>query len=265
MASPQELDGVSRLRGGIVFLFVAALFVFLGIVSIGLSPFIGVVFVVLAFIFAVIALIRMYGAFSALSPYVPNMNLGKIGIILSVIPFVSLVGTILVGIAIYFIGDRYQEGTVKVGGILAAIPVISFIGYIISYIGLGSVLTKIQSGQYVPPTTGLGQTTQSWGGSQPAQGQTGSPQVYQVGGGSLRGNVAQFQLYSNGQLTITRVSLEGVDVAPTSVQPSYLFPGNNMITVTFSSLPSTVVSGNQYRLRIELSDGSVVYATVTAS
>jgi hypothetical protein len=25
------------------------------------------------------------------------------------------------------------------------------------------------------------------------------------------------------------------------------------------------VSGNQYRLRIELSDGSVVYATVTAS
>jgi len=265
MASPQELDGVSRLRGGIAFLFVAALFVFLGIVSIGLSPFIGVVFVVLAFIFAVIALIRMYGAFSALSPYVPNMNLGKIGIILSVIPFVSLVGTILVGIAIYFIGDRYQEGTVKVGGILAAIPVISFIGYIISYIGLGSVLTKIQSGQYVPPTTGLGQTTQSWGGSQPAQGQTGSPQVYQVGGGSLRGNVAQFQLYSNGQLTITRVSLEGVDVAPTSVQPSYLFPGNNMITVTFSSLPSTVVSGNQYRLRIELSDGSVVYATVTAS
>jgi len=264
MASPQELDGVSRLRGGIVFLFVAALFVFLGIVLIGLSP-IGVVFVVLAFIFAVIALIRMYGAFSALSPYVPNMNLGKIGIILSVIPFVSLVGTILVGIAIYFIGDRYQEGTVKVGGILAAIPVISFIGYIISYIGLGSVLTKIQSGQYVPPRTGLGQTTQSWGGSQPAQGQTGSPQVYQVGGGSLRGNVAQFQLYSNGQLTITRVSLEGVDVAPTSVQPSYLFPGNNMITVTFSSLPSTVVSGNQYRLRIELSDGSVVYATVTAS
>jgi len=148
MSSPQELDGVSRLRGGIMFLFVAALFVFLGIVSIGLSPFIGtvfliyIVFIVLALIFAIIALIRMYDAFSALSPYVPNMNLGKIGIILSVIPFVNLVGTILVGIAIYFIGDKYQEGTVKVGGILAAIPVISYIGYIISYIGLDSVLAR---------------------------------------------------------------------------------------------------------------------------
>lgn len=280
MASPQELEGLTKLRGGLLFSFLAALFTFIAILStIALAvtlgnPDLGFIFLVLAFIFGVIALTRMYRGFSNLSPYVPNARMGKIGVILFIIPYANFVGTILVGIALYSVGDKYQEGKVKIGGILAAIPFISFIGYIITYIGLGSLIQRISTGQYVPPSSGTGWGPtgaglgQGWGQQQSSPGQTGpwtGSQVYQVGTGILSGNTAQFQLYSQGQVSIVRVTLEGADTAPLSVYPPYLSPGINQVTVTFSSLPGSLTKGGQYRIKLELGDGTTTYATVVVT
>ncbi|BBL46982.1 DUF973 family protein [Metallosphaera sedula] len=275
MASPQEVNGISRLRGGIAFEFLAAILLILGIVFFAggiAGVIVGVIILVLAIAVAIIALVRLYGGFSALEPFVPNMVLGRIGVILSIIPYLNFIGYILIGIALYFIGERYNNGTLKTGGIITAIPFINFIGLIISYIGLGSInFSAVPQPSYQPGygqgpgyQPGYGQGTgvgQGYGPSQ--QGQPVS--VYQVGQGTLKYNTANFTLYSSGQVRITGASLEGVDTYAVSINPMLLSPGNNNVSINFSSLPQTMIPGGVYRIKVNLDNNTSVYVSVIYS
>lgn len=136
-----EAEGVKWLRSGMLLEFAAALLAFLGMVLmftiIGLL--LGVIVIIVAVVFAIIALVRLYRGFSMLEGSVKNAGLGKVGVILAIIPLVNIVGYILVGIALYSIGKAYGSPALEVGGILTAIPMVSFIGLVVSYFGLGSV------------------------------------------------------------------------------------------------------------------------------
>ncbi|MCG3109320.1 hypothetical protein L3N51_01610 [Metallosphaera sp. J1] len=266
------MNGISRLRGGIAFEFLAAILSIIGIIFFagGIAGIVvGLVILVIALVIAIIALIRLYGGFSALEPYVSNMVLGKVGVILAIIPYLNFVGYILIGIALYFIGDRYNNGTLKAGGIITAIPFINFIGLIISYIGLGSINFSAVPQPYPPgygQGTGLGQ---GYGPSTPPSPlpQQGQPNVsiYQVGQGTLRYNTANFTLYSSGQARIMGASLEGVDTYAVSINPMFLNPGNNNVSINFSSLPQTMVPGGAYRIKVNLDNNTSVYVTVIYS
>jgi Protein of unknown function (DUF973). len=257
MWSQQEREGIDSLRGGIVYEMIAILVAFIGILSFAISLAVGVVFLILGVILAILGLIRVYRGFDKLTPYVPNTNLGKIGAILLVIPFLDLIGVILVGIALYFVGEKYNNSTVKIGGILAAIPIgfISFVGFIVTYLGLGEVNSRLTTIPAQLPQAPQTQTTQP------------VPQqilVYQVGNGVLRGNIATLTLNSSGQVTIIGVTIEGLNQSAMTIQPNVLMRGDNQITVTFPPLPPSP-QGMQYRLRIGLADGSSILAMVTVS
>ncbi|GGT92351.1 hypothetical protein GCM10007116_07590 [Sulfodiicoccus acidiphilus] len=232
-----------------VFGMISILVGFIGIISFVGGPVLAGVLLVVALILGILALIRLYRGFKMLTPYVPNANLGRIGSILLVIPILDLIGVILVGLALYFVGEKYNNGTTKVGGILTAIPIgfISFIGFIVSYVGLGNILYQV-------PASLTPQTPQV---QQPAQ-------VYQVGQGSLRGNVATLTLYSNLPIGLTSATIEGLASTAVAIQPSSLKPGENRVEITFSYVPPAVVQGTEYKLRLLLENGSTVYATVTS-
>ncbi|WP_306305641.1 DUF973 family protein [Metallosphaera hakonensis] len=162
-------------------------------------------------------------------------------------------------------GDKYGNGTLKTGGIITAIPFINFIGLIISYIGLGGInfASVPPSTSYPSPGTGPGSTSygQPYGQSSPP-GQPQGVSVYQVGQGVLRGNVANFTLYSSGQTRIERATLEAVDTYAVSVNPIFLNSGNNAISVNFSTIPSNLVQGGVYRIKLDLDNNTSVYVTV---
>ncbi|QKR00795.1 DUF973 family protein [Metallosphaera tengchongensis] len=265
MAYSQEFEAFRLLRGGIVFEIVAALLAGIGIISVFVpslvSIFFAIIIIVLAVIFAILALIRMYRGFSLLQPYVNNMNLGKIGVILAVIPILNFVGTILIGVSLYLIGDKYNNGTLKIGGILTAIPfgLITFIGLIISYVGLGSINPSLsQAPQPQNPTSNANPTYLP---PQPTQGQ-GQPQVYQVGQGTIKGNMANFTLYSSARIRIDTATLEGTNNYSVNITPVYLQPGNNVLTVTFAF---PVSAGGTQRIRLVLENGSTVYVLANPS
>lgn len=79
-----------------------------------------------------------------------GLILGIVGVVVSLIPFIEILGIILVfvgnilfGIGIYKLGSIYNNELVKVGGIITAIPIISFIGIIMTYIGSGEILRSL--------------------------------------------------------------------------------------------------------------------------
>ncbi|QKR00794.1 DUF973 family protein [Metallosphaera tengchongensis] len=167
MAYPQEFEAFRLLRNGIVFAILAYPLAGISIINIFVpfqfSIFYGIIITVLGAILSILALIRMYRGFSLLQPYVNNMNLGKIGVILAVIPILNFVGTILIGVSLYLIGEKYNNGTLKIGGIMAAIPFVlimsegliissmggpvstlSFFGLItLSYLEIGGIMAEI--------------------------------------------------------------------------------------------------------------------------
>lgn len=263
----QERQGLSELQSGLIYEIVSSLIGAVGALLLSfffLAGFLGIAigFLVLlaALVLAILALVRLYGGFSKLEPYVQNMELGKIGAILAVIPFVDFVGWILIGISLYFLGEKYGNDTLKIGGIITAIPIINFIGLILSYSALNYI------GNYYPtPSTlggsqGQGQYQQSYYPPSPPP-----PQVYQVGQGTLRGNVATFTLYSTDQLIIRRIALEGTDVYAVSFYPSQINRGNNNLTVTLSSVPVNAIQGALYKLKIEFDNNLTLFVNLIYS
>ena len=98
--------------------------------SLALIPYLFLLAMVLSVVFAVIGLFYMYGGFSGLRPRVGDAGLGRVGVILMVIPFINFVGIILTGIAIYSVGSKFDNGSTEIGGMLTAIVVTAFIGFI---------------------------------------------------------------------------------------------------------------------------------------
>ncbi|WP_338602386.1 DUF973 family protein [Sulfolobus tengchongensis] len=237
----QVYNGLAKVREGLLFGIIIALLAFIGLVGLFASVILGVVILLLSFLLGILALMRLYTGFSTLQPYVPNMNLGKIGSILLIIPFLDIIGIIFVGIAIYSIGDKFNEANIKIGGILGAIPIgiIAFIGYILAYVGLGNLLNR-----QIPLPSQFQQPIQQ----------------YQ---GILRGNVANITLPYNSQVIILRAVLEEFNLQAINIQPTLLNPGDNYLTITFPMLPSNLLPGSIYRIRIELNNGQVIYVNVT--
>jgi len=60
---------------------------------------------------------------------VGSAALGRVGVILMVILIINFVGIILTGIAIYSVGSKFDDGTMKIGGMLTAMVVTAFIGF----------------------------------------------------------------------------------------------------------------------------------------
>jgi hypothetical protein len=102
---------------------------------------------------------RAYKGLSYLSGYVPHTGIGRAGAVLDVIPPLMLVGNILLGISLFFIGSKYKNARLKVGGIMTAIPypllgfaggaliaallsMMWFIGLVVAYSGGYSILKK---------------------------------------------------------------------------------------------------------------------------
>jgi len=146
MSAPGLYESLGRLRRGSLFEVIAVLVWFLALI-----PFLFLLAIVLSVVFAVIGLFYMYGGFSGLRPYVGSAGLGRVGVILMVIPFINFVGIILTGIAIYSVGSKFDSGTTKIGGILTAIVVTAFIGFILTYVGLGEIMGKVGQQQQPPP------------------------------------------------------------------------------------------------------------------
>ncbi|BCU67856.1 hypothetical protein HS7_12930 [Sulfolobales archaeon HS-7] len=112
----------------------------------------------------------------------PTGILPAISIILTIVEIilgiVSFVGGILIGIGFYRVGSRYDDGLTKVGGILYIIPFLNIIGVILLILGLGTIRNKLQggfrpsSGQYIPPGQPYGQQYPNYGSNTyPSYGQ----------------------------------------------------------------------------------------------
>jgi hypothetical protein len=102
---------------------------------------------------------KTYKGLSYLSSYVPHTGIGRAGAVLDVIPPLMLVGNILLGISLFFVGSKYKNARLKVGGIMTAIPypllgfaggapivallsMMWFIGLTVAYSGGYSILKK---------------------------------------------------------------------------------------------------------------------------
>lgn len=149
-------DSIKKLRDGVIFALLGVpiylLAVFLLIVGIFMAPtslnsaslIIGIS--VLAIAIIAIGLTRLYNGFVGLTPYMNNVGLGKIGTLLLVIPVVNAFATILIGVALYQVGEKFQNGLVKIGGILGAIPlgITTLVGFLLAYEGLGQLLKEFE-------------------------------------------------------------------------------------------------------------------------
>lgn len=243
MASDQIYSSLVKVREGLLFAIITVFLAFFGIITVFGNLVIGVILFVVALIVGILALIRFYTGFSGLSSYVNNMELGKIGAILLIIPILDILGTIFVGIAIYSIGDKFNNGSTKIGGILGAIPIgiISFIGYLIAYMGIGEILRN-----YTPAS-----------GIQPImQGQ----QLQTTG--SLKGNIANVTINSPFKARILDATLEEFQLHALNVSPMELSSGTNLITITFPPLPSGLTPGGYYRIKLTLDNNTIIYAMV---
>jgi hypothetical protein len=173
-----EIRGIGNLIYGIgwisIFIFFVGLFSFFGIMAAGSSvsgplppgpapptqtlmaaivesyiyaaELLEELFIVLVALIAMLiyGVYRTYKGFSYLSGHVPHAGLGKAGAILYLIPPLTPIGNVLLGISLFFVGSKYKNARLKVGGIMTAIPfpLLGFIGLIVAYSGGYSILKK---------------------------------------------------------------------------------------------------------------------------
>ncbi|MFP3226855.1 MAG: DUF973 family protein, partial [Sulfolobaceae archaeon] len=121
----------------------------------GLVGKIGALIQMVAFVTATALLVIVYLTLSSggtLSSVTGIINFASISIIIGgyIGGLLNGIALILVGIGVYSLGSRYNDGLLKVGGILIATVIISLIGVILTIIGAGSVKNKLQSGQLQP-------------------------------------------------------------------------------------------------------------------
>lgn len=220
----------------------------LGVISATLGVIIGLI--IIALILVILALVYQYGGFKGLQSFVKNAGLGSTGIIMIVIGiplsivivgyFIAFIGTILIGIATFSIGDKYNNGLVKVGGVLIAVPLLNFIGYILAYVGVGDIIDAVRQSLAQAPSVPTTPNT-----------------------GTLKGNVANVYVYSQSTAKILSAILEEVQLNAISITPDVLNPGNNYITVMFPQQLPNLMPGGSYRIKLNLDNGSYIEVIVT--
>jgi hypothetical protein len=161
---------------------------------------------------------------------------------------IGFIGLILLIIGFYRVGRYFDNGTVKIGSILL---ILGIIGFIILYLGLGSVLDSLKSGTF--PGSTMGATVI------PSQAS-----VYQQGSGTIKGGVAYITLYATAPVGISYASIQGTNYYATqfSISPQQLMQGINQVVINFGNISLT--PGVRYTIRIGLSNGTAVDATVVA-
>lgn len=180
-----ELSHVRRLRSGLAIMIVVALAVLAIVIALvvwliaragllassatpsSLMSLVVMVYVMIVATAAVgivadaVALLRLRSGFEGLRALGRGSGIGStgsllllIGLALSLVPYLNLIGgllllasNVLIGINLYELGKSYNNSTLTIGGVLTAIPIISLVGIIISYIALGSVERSLASQQ----------------------------------------------------------------------------------------------------------------------
>lgn len=254
------LNSLIKVRNGFLFEIIAFFILLIYIVIAILSAFtitspsatLGVIIglIIIALILVILALVYQYGGFKGLQSFVKNAGLGSTGIIMIVIGiplsivivgyFIAFIGTILIGIATFSIGDKYNNGLVKVGGVLIAVPLLNFIGYILAYVGVGDIIYAVRQSLAQAPSVPTTPNT-----------------------GTLKGNVANVYVYSQSTAKILSAILEEVQLNAISITPDVLNPGNNYITVMFPQQLPNLMQGGSYRIKLNLDNGSYIEVIVT--
>jgi len=230
----------------------------------GLVGKIGALIQIVAFVAATALLVIVYLTLSSggtLSSVTGLINFASISIIIgeAIGGLLTAIALILVGIGIYSLGSRYNEGLLKVGGILMeviliATLVISLIGVILSIIGAGSVKNKLQSGQLQPISQMYTQPAYAQPQYQPYPQQPSQPSQSQ---GTIYSNgvaVLQVNFYQQGK--VLYAVLDDYRLNSINVNPQFLSPGVNNITVYFP--PLQLIQGKMYRIVLFIDVGGTV-------
>jgi hypothetical protein len=225
----------------------------------GLVGKIGALIQIVAFVAATALLVIVYLTLSSggtLSSVTGLINFASISIIIgeAIGGLLTAIALILVGIGIYSLGSRYNEGLLKVGGILIATLVISLIGVILSIIGAGSVKNKLQSGQLQPISQMYTQPAYAQPQYQPYPQQPSQPSQSQ---GTIYSNgvaVLQVNFYQQGK--VLYAVLDDYRLNSINVNPQFLSPGVNNITVYFP--PLQLIQGKMYRIVLFIDVGGTV-------
>ncbi|MEM0305101.1 MAG: DUF973 family protein [Saccharolobus sp.] len=149
-----------------------------------------------------------------------------IGNILSIIPYLDIIGAILV-----------------------------FIGYILVYSGLGSVITMLSK---TFPQPYMQQSTSST--QLPPQP---SAPLSQIGTGKLSSNgIAEVTIYSQGAVQILSAAILGTNNITSDIFPAKLNSGYNNVKINFK-VSLSLVAGNLYTIQLLLSNGQTLNTVVT--
>jgi hypothetical protein len=284
------IEGVSKLRSGSLLEIVTSILIIIAVASIFSVIAIGIagVFVMLvifliAILTDILGILRIRKGFSILNTAGLGTGIGSIGALLILLgpllvfvgiillipaalsgnvagaiasftglniggDVIGFIGLILLIIGFYKVGSHFNNGTVKIGSILLILGVI---GFIILYLGLGSVLDSLKSGTF--PGSTMGATVI------PSQAS-----VYQQGQGTISGGIAYITLYATAPVGISYASIQGTNYYATqfSISPQQLMQGINQVVINFGNISLT--PGMRYTIRIGLSNGTAVYATVVA-
>ncbi|MEM0290248.1 MAG: DUF973 family protein, partial [Metallosphaera sp.] len=163
---------------------------------------------------ALIAYLKVKRLFSELEMTTRDMSLAKIGLLLAIFPLVMYIGYILIAAGLYSIGEKYgsdfNKNVMRIGSLITGIPLLNFVGLIFNYIAIGSIVPFVPPvKQYRPINVPPYQSQPGYQPGYPYYPSYQPVQVYQMGQGVLKGNVAMLSLFSTGQLRINRASLEG--------------------------------------------------------
>ncbi|EWG07677.1 MAG: hypothetical protein ASUL_04194 [Candidatus Aramenus sulfurataquae] len=279
MSSSSEIGALQRLRQGVLYFIIVPLLLFLALVldfTVVVPILAGLISLALIFL----GYVNIREGFKELLSYGKDTSLGVsatsillagvivtlIGAILTVIAIglvvlilgaiIYFIGMILLGIAFYNLGKSYNNSTLSTAGILMAIPIgiVQFIGEILAYVELGHLVNTLQlypqqPGQLQPFPPQPPQV-------QPTQG------FYQVGTGIIRSNgTAIVTVYSPYPVNVSYAELVNFGLTTTSITPTFLSQGNNVITINFGGV-TNLSSGTTYTVRIHLINGQVIDAIV---
>ena len=259
MKSPQELEGLKFIYDSTERLTAAVLiyaWVLFNILMSGLTLNLEIVFpAIISFGLFISSAAEFYKASGILELYHDIFRLGKVVAVLLVIPLVNILGVILFGVLLTYLGRNYGNNTLSLGGILSAVPLTFPLGAILSLVALKRILQNPNF--YSGSDQAMGY---NWGGSAPnAYPQNG--QVVQVGVGRIKGGQASFRLYAYQEVYIRDIILEDYSSHATSVIPSRLIPGFNNVRVYLDPFP-TLPPNTLHKLLVILSDNSVVNVMV---
>lgn len=163
------------------------------------------------------------------------------------------VAQVLIGVALYNIGNSYNSSLMSIGGIVEIF--LSFIGWILIYISIDEVINRFRGMPAQSPTT-FGTP------SYPSGPTYMPPAIYQVGTAYLKPNgELKVTLYSNvAGISIISATIEAFSITTTNISPSVLNQGNNQITILFPTVTGLSIGGN-YTVALSLSNGQVVRVT----